>query len=509
MRPILRQVAAVPFGSRSWHGLSRTGKANARLLQSGITPTSRPTMRKPVQLPRLCSACLQMRRYSSSTTATAPTTPPVGEVRKSKADSSDPLHILFCGSDEFSCAALEALDEERRRNPKLIQSITVVARPTKMTGRGNKQPKAPPIVALVAKLQLPIHRLDTFTGWDMPPKTNLIIAVSFGLFVPPRLLRGAKYGGLNLHPSFLPDLRGPAPIQHALLAGRTHTGVSLQTLDEQAFDHGLVLARTAPVPIPPAAGVADLIGVLAPLAADLLVGGLRDGVHVPPLKETTEHAGALRISLGRGPNGKPNKILHAPKITTRDRQVRLDNIAQLSRRQQVLGRQWFWVRDEAGERKRVIVEEVEGEDAGLAGEKVPLTLTLGTGARSETGLSLDAKQWRIVRRTAEMFAAKSAVGMCVPWLVRFEEGDEEEEGGGNGGSGAKGDGAGGGSILGENEDGTKITFLVVWVASEFRSVVYMGPHRIVKMKVEGQDTKTARRALLSSTIRLEAVKIEE
>ena len=34
---------------------------------------------------------------------------------------------------------------------------------------------------------------------------NLVIAVSFGLFVPPRILNGAKYGGLNLHPSLLPE----------------------------------------------------------------------------------------------------------------------------------------------------------------------------------------------------------------------------------------------------------------------------------------------------------------
>ncbi len=46
---------------------------------------------------------------------------------------------------------------------------------------------------------------------EQPPESdgqgpvNLIIAVSFGLFVPPRLLRLAKYGGLNVHPSLLPE----------------------------------------------------------------------------------------------------------------------------------------------------------------------------------------------------------------------------------------------------------------------------------------------------------------
>ena len=49
---------------------------------------------------------------------------------------SDPLRILFCGSDEFSCASLQALHDEHNRNTDLIRSIDVVVRPSKPTGRG-------------------------------------------------------------------------------------------------------------------------------------------------------------------------------------------------------------------------------------------------------------------------------------------------------------------------------------------------------------------------------------
>lgn len=52
---------------------------------------------------------------------------------------SEPLRILFCGSDEFSCAHLQALHEEHLRNPGLIESIDVVVRPGKRTGRGYKK----------------------------------------------------------------------------------------------------------------------------------------------------------------------------------------------------------------------------------------------------------------------------------------------------------------------------------------------------------------------------------
>ncbi len=83
-----------------------------------------------------------------------------------------------------------------------------------------------PLKHVAFKLELPIHERDTFTGFEvrpalslfptparsgrrltsqLPNHINLVIAVSFGLFVPPRILQAAKYGGLNVHPSFLPE----------------------------------------------------------------------------------------------------------------------------------------------------------------------------------------------------------------------------------------------------------------------------------------------------------------
>jgi hypothetical protein len=52
--------------------------------------------------------------------------------------SSDPLRILFCGADDFSIASLRAIDDERHKGPSLIESIDVVCRPDKRTGRGLK-----------------------------------------------------------------------------------------------------------------------------------------------------------------------------------------------------------------------------------------------------------------------------------------------------------------------------------------------------------------------------------
>lgn len=225
---------------------------------------------------------------------------------------SDPLRILFCGSDAFSCASLRALHELQQsdRGGKLIKSIDVLVRPGKPAGRGLKRVAVGPLFHLAEELGLPVHRRDTFTGWELPPAGhvthhetgevlkhraahenshrqpfNLVVAVSFGLFVPPRVLGAVKYGGVNVHPSLLPDLRGPAPIQHAVLRGRAAAGATLQTLHHKDFDRGDVLLQTPyppGIPVPPGCDAQQLHDVLAAEGARLLVEGLRRRLHVPP-----------------------------------------------------------------------------------------------------------------------------------------------------------------------------------------------------------------------------------
>ena len=85
----------------------------------------------------------------------------------STSRSHEPLRILFCGSDEFSIASLEALHREHMREPTRISSIDVVCRPGKRVGRGLKKIREVPIKAVASKLSLPIHEIDTFRGWTV------------------------------------------------------------------------------------------------------------------------------------------------------------------------------------------------------------------------------------------------------------------------------------------------------------------------------------------------------
>ncbi|KAI9785781.1 MAG: Methionyl-tRNA formyltransferase [Geoglossum umbratile] len=224
-------------------------------------------------------------------------------------------------------------------------------------------------------LMLPVHEIDTFTRWTPPLRDNeainLIIAVSFGLFVPPRLLNAAKYGGLNVHPSLLPDFRGPAPLHHTLLANRRSTGITLQSLHHTSFDRGLVLAQTPypgfGIPSPETVTVQELESLTALKGAEMLVQGLRDRVFVPPL---TEVGWWFNSQL----RSQAPEIQHAPKITPKDRCIDWSSFSagEILRRQRVLGSLWNMA-TALDKRKRVIMtlsylsgsENVPIEEPGL------------------------------------------------------------------------------------------------------------------------------------------------
>lgn len=119
------------------------------------------------------------------------------------------MNYIFFGSDEFSEVVLSIL-KESGFNPQFI-----VDGKDKIKELGEK-----------------ISGLNP----------DLFIIASFGKILPKELLCLPKKGTLNVHPSLLPELRGPSPIQTALLEGRKKTGVTIILVDEKV-DHGPILAQ--------------------------------------------------------------------------------------------------------------------------------------------------------------------------------------------------------------------------------------------------------------------------
>ena len=131
------------------------------------------------------------------------------------------------------------------------------------------------------------------------------------------------------------SFRGPAPLHHTLLAGRTRTGVTLQTLDFKHFDHGVILQQTSSpgfeIPKPESCTVPELLNLVAPKGAEILVDGIRKGLFVPPIQD----AG------WRSPE-EHESLIHATKIKPEDRHIDWANWTWLdiNRRIRVLGPLW-------------------------------------------------------------------------------------------------------------------------------------------------------------------------
>lgn len=274
----------------------------------------------------------------------------------SSQKSSDPLRILFCGSDDFSVTSLKALHEEHKTNSESIASIDVVCRPSKRVGRGLKLIREVPIAQVARNLSLPVHEIDTFTGWTPPLSPghgipiNLIIAVSFGLLVPPRILNGAKYAGLNVHPSLLPDFHGPAPLHHTLLENCSRTGVTLQTMHPRHFDQGAILDQ-APFPgfEHGCTTVPELSAKMGPLGAAMLLKAIRNRTFVPPLEikgwahqQYHHHHQASHDDHDNNNSNNGHLIRAAPKITSKDSHIDWStwSAEEILRKQEIVGPLW-------------------------------------------------------------------------------------------------------------------------------------------------------------------------
>ncbi|KAG6051831.1 hypothetical protein E4U39_006918 [Claviceps sp. Clav50 group G5] len=295
--------------------------------------------------PRLFVALLSRRPTSTLSTPHAPTRRP-----------QEPLRILFCGSDDFSCSSLKALHQEMKRKTGLVESIEVVVLPNMFKGRGMRYVEDGPCKSLAQDLGLRLYERRTFEDWELPVGTNLIVAVSYGVFIPARILASAKYGGLNIHPSLLPDLHGAAPLHHALLRGETHTGVSLQTLDDKAFDRGIILAQTPSpgIPISPDDNLYSLKNKTAAHGAEMLIQGLRDGLHIPPYRDVGWKAAQLKEQGIEKPQ-------HARKTTKDDLMIQPDWTAEdFCRRYRTFGKVWVTaVYCKSHHSNRIILLDVE------------------------------------------------------------------------------------------------------------------------------------------------------
>ncbi len=177
------------------------------------------------------------------------------------------MRLIFMGTPDFAVSTLKALLAAGH------DIACVYSQPPKPAGRG------------MVLTPTPVHRFAEAQGLTvLTPSTlksdsehlrflsfkaDAAVVVAYGLLLPQAILDAPKFGCFNVHASLLPRWRGAAPIQRAIMAGDSHSGVSIMRM-ELGLDTGPVMAMQA-LPITPETTAGSLHDELAALGAKMMV----------------------------------------------------------------------------------------------------------------------------------------------------------------------------------------------------------------------------------------------
>lgn len=213
------------------------------------------------------------------------------------------LRVLFAGTPDFAVPTLRALIDD----PDIVIEY-VLTQPDRPSGRGQKvSESAVKRCALEASLTVrqPITLKDpNEIAWIHEQDFDAIVVVAYGQILNAEVLQSPRLGCLNVHASLLPKWRGAAPLQRAIEAGDTETGITIMVMDK-GLDTGPML-NTASVPIDDQTTTAELHDQLAKIGGPLLVHSLKqfDQGAIQPIEQP--HDG----------------VTYAHKITTDDACIR-------------------------------------------------------------------------------------------------------------------------------------------------------------------------------------------
>jgi len=186
------------------------------------------------------------------------------------------MRVGFAGTPEYAAEALRAILAAG------VEVPLVLTRPDRPKGRGlHAEPS--PVKRLAGERRLAVLQPATLKTDEartplLAVPLDVLVVAAYGLILPPAVLSWPRYGCLNIHASALPRWRGAAPIQRAIAAGDTVTGVTIMQMDAGLDTGGMV--EVVPAPIDPretaatlhdklsAAGAAAVVQVLRRLARD-------------------------------------------------------------------------------------------------------------------------------------------------------------------------------------------------------------------------------------------------
>ncbi|SMF14965.1 methionyl-tRNA formyltransferase [Alteromonadaceae bacterium Bs31] len=153
-----------------------------------------------------------------------------------------PLKIIFAGTPHFAAKHLQALRDSKH------SVMAVYTQPDRPAGRGKKLTPSP-VKSLAEAAEIPVLQPATLKDLDTQAtlaafQADIMVVVAYGLLLPQAVLDTPRLGCINVHASLLPRWRGAAPIQRAIEAGDTHSGVTIMQMDI-GLDTGDMLLKTS------------------------------------------------------------------------------------------------------------------------------------------------------------------------------------------------------------------------------------------------------------------------
>ena len=151
------------------------------------------------------------------------------------------LRLIFAGTPKIAASHLETIIESQH------QILAVYTQPDRPSGRGRKLLSSP-VKQLAEKNGIRLCQPITLRSKDEQKKLasynpDLVVVVAYGLILPKEILDIPKYGCINVHASLLPRWRGAAPIERAILAGDSISGITIMEMDE-GLDTGNILLKS-------------------------------------------------------------------------------------------------------------------------------------------------------------------------------------------------------------------------------------------------------------------------
>lgn len=180
------------------------------------------------------------------------------------------MRILFWGTPDFAVPSLRALQEEGHA------VLAVVTQPDRPAGRGQSLRPSPVKQEAeregIPVLQPELPRGEAFISEIRELEPELSVVAAYGHILVDEVLAVPRHGSINVHASLLPELRGAAPVNWAVIRGHSHSGVTIMRMVRE-LDAGPILYRVA-TPLPDDITAGELYAMLSEMGAVALIEAL-------------------------------------------------------------------------------------------------------------------------------------------------------------------------------------------------------------------------------------------